>query len=445
MTVQSEATSLKHSHSYLQARSYLVVLAALVLCFVLAYSLNVFAPGATPETLWPATSADIPATRVGSWEEADTKAGQTAWKYFENNYQEKTGLVNSADNYPAATMWDTGSYLMALISARRLNLIGDSEFDSRLSLGLQSLAKCPLFDGKLPNKSYNTMTLDMVDYNNHPTSRGIGWSAIDIGRLLVSFNIITWEYPDHTAEVRTVLDHWKLGDLARKGQLMGGVVGPSNNTLYVQEGRLGYEEYSAKSFSLIALDVSTALHYQTFLHYVDIYGVNIPTDSRSPEKYHAPNYVVSEPYILDGLEYGWDNFSREFAYRIYRAQEERYQHTKILTAVSEDNIDQAPYFVYNTVFTNGKAWNAITDTGVDASRFKSLSTKAVFGWYALYKSDYTTTLRHAIRDANDPGRGWFAGIYESTEKPNRAITANTNAIILESLCYQRFGPLMRIH
>ncbi len=445
MTVQGEATSLKGSNGYLQARSYLMVLAALVLCFVLAYSLNVFAPGASPETLTPEASADIPATRVGSWQGEDTRAAQTAWKFFENNYQEKTGLVNSADKYPAATMWDTGSYFMALISARRLGLIGDDEFDSRLSLGLQSLAKCPLFDGKLPNKSYNTMTLDMVDYNNHPTSRGIGWSAIDIGRLLVSFNIITWEYPAHTVEVRTVLDHWKLNDLARKGQLMGGVVGPSNNTLYVQEGRLGYEEYSAKSFSLIALDVTTALHYQTFLHYVNIYGVGIPTDSRSPEKFHAPNYVVSEPYILDGLEYGWDNFSREFAYRVYRAQEERYQHTKILTAVSEDNIDQAPYFVYNTVFTNGKAWNAITDTGVDASPFKSLSTKAVFGWYALYKSDYTSMLRKAIGEANDPDRGWFAGIYESTEKPNRAITANTNAIILESLCYQRFGPLMRIH
>jgi hypothetical protein len=82
MTVQSETTSLKRSNTYLQARSYLMVLAALVLCFVVAYSLNVFAPTARPETLTPEASADIPATRVGNWQDEDTRAAQIAWKYF---------------------------------------------------------------------------------------------------------------------------------------------------------------------------------------------------------------------------------------------------------------------------------------------------------------------------------------------------------------------------
>jgi hypothetical protein len=436
---------MKWGSGFLNARSYLVFLSAMIFCFVLVFALDAWQPAApAANAMWPPDTAGIPRARGGNLQASDEQAAQIAWKYFENNYQPKTGLVNSADLYPATTMWDTGSYFMALISAHRLGFVGDEEFHRRLSLGLKSLATLSLFDGELPNKSYNTLTLQMVDYNNHTTARGIGWSAIDLGRLMVPFNIVVWHYPEHAAEVRAVLEHWKLNHLTQKGQLFGAAVDEAGKTLYLQEGRLGYEQYSAKSYSLIGLDVGTAQHYANFLRYVKIYGLKVPTDSRTAEKYHAHNYVVSESYILDGLEFGWDGYSKELAYRVYEAQEERRKRTGILTAVSEDNIDQAPYFVYNTVFTNGKAWNTITDKGEDASAFKSLSTKAVFGWYALYATDYTDELRKAVETSYDPQRGWYAGVYENTGKPNRAITANTNAVILESLCFRKFGRLVEI-
>ena len=76
--------------------------------------------------------------------------------------------------------------------------------------------------------------------------------------------------------------------------------------------------------------------------------------------------MVSESYILDSLEFGADSVSKIFAHRVYKAQENRFERTGILTAVSEDNVDEAPYFVYNTVFSDGKEWNAITDQGEDA-------------------------------------------------------------------------------
>jgi hypothetical protein len=129
---------------------------------------------------------------------------------------------------------------------------------------------------------------------------------------------------------------------------------------------------------------------------------------------------------------------------VYGAQAERFRRTGVLTAVSEDNIDQAPYFVYNTVFTDGQPWKAITDQGADASAYKSISTKAVFGWDVLYKTPYTAQLLHRVTDLYDPARGWYAGLYEATQTPNKAIPANTNAIILESLCYRRFGALLQL-
>jgi Protein of unknown function (DUF3131). len=47
----------------------------------------------------------------------DLEMAKVAWKYFENNYNPKTGLYNAADKYQSTTMWDTGSALAATIAA----------------------------------------------------------------------------------------------------------------------------------------------------------------------------------------------------------------------------------------------------------------------------------------------------------------------------------------
>ncbi len=367
-----------------------------------------------------------------------------AWKYFENNTNKITGLVNSVEGYQSSTLWDTSSYLMAVIAAQRLGIIQQDEFDQRVAAVLRSLAAIALFDNQLPNKVYHTESLAMVDYKNKTRANGIGWSAIDIGRVLVPFNILVWHYNQHTAAVEQVLKRWQLTNMIRAGTLYGTHLNADGGTNYVQEGRLGYEEYAAKSFSLMGTDVSVALDYLDYVNFIDIYGIEVVTDSRDPERFQAHNYVVSEPYILDGIEYGWDRISRELAWRVYQAQEKRYEATGILTAVSEDNIDQAPYFVYNTVFTDGKVWNAITEDGQDAAAYKTLSTKAVFGWHMLYETAYTQKMMARIAQAHDPELGWYAGVYEADDLPNKALTANTNGIVLETLAFRQFGQLLKI-
>ena len=426
----------------IKARSSLVMLLGVVVAAAIVLGLESFDLGATTRGFTVTRSADIPQPGSGPLGPTELAQARVAWKYFENNLQPATGLVNSAENYPATTMWDTGSYLVALIAAHRLELIDRAELDRRLTLALGALARMPLFDASLPNKAYNTVTLETVDYNNRPAPRGIGWSAIDVGRLLVPFNIIVWNYPEHTGLIRPVLARWRTRQLARDGVMYGAALDAAGKTVYWQEGRLGYEQYSAKSFGLLGLDVTRALRYDEFLQYVPIYGLDVPTDRRRPEEFGAHNSVVSEPYLLDGFEFGGDAISREFAYRVYRAQEERFKRTGILTAVSEDHLDQPPHFVYNAVFTAGKTWHAVTESGEDGSRFKTLSVKAAFGWDALYRTPYTARLLEKVAPLHDPARGFWAGLYESTGAPNRALAANTNAVVLESLHYRKFGPFL---
>jgi hypothetical protein len=129
------------------------------------------------------------------------------------------------------------------------------------------------------------------------------------------------------------------------------------------------------------------------------------------------------------------------AHRIYRAQEERFRRTGTLTAVSEDNIDQPPYFLYNTVYSNGRAWNTIAEDGKIHNDKRTVSTKAAFGWDVLYGNDYTSRLvEHVLKTRSSDG--WYSGVYENTGAVNEVATANTNAIILQALQYKANGPLL---
>jgi len=372
----------------------------------------------------------------------DMSNAKVAWSYFENNYHPKTGLVNSVDNFPSSTLWDTGNYLMALISAKKLALINEDVYDKRIHAILKSLATIELYKGLLPNKVYDAETLAMTNYANKVTKKGIGWSAIDIGRLLIPLAYLNFNEPKYTKEVQAITARWNIREMTKEGALYGAVVEKGKESL-LQEGRLGYEQYTSKMFATFGVDITNAIRYDKYLEFNEMYDIEVPYDKRDKEHSDANNYVVMEPYMLDGLEFGWDYFSKEFSYRLYKVQEERYKDTDILTAVTEDHLDQKPYFIYNTIFVNKQEWVAIDESGKVHNDMKQLSTKAVFAMSSLYHTDYTKKLMKAINPLSSP-RGWYTGIYEKNGKINKSLTCNTNAIILESLLYKKEGPILNM-
>lgn len=365
---------------------------------------------------------------------------KAAWKYFEKNYQPSTGFANSVGGYPSGSLWDIGNYLMALNTARWLNLIGQKEFDERLNKFLVGIGNLKLFEDSLPNKVYHAATGKMVDYGNNEIERGIGWSALDIGRILAAFHIIGVCHPQYIDWMKGVLAKWDLARSVKDGQLFGATVLPDKKTLLVQEGRLGYEEYAVRGYELWGFKASKALSFQPY-KFVNVYGVQIPVDLRDYQSTSANNYVVSESYILDGIEFGLEGDLADYAARVLQAQEQRYLLTNQLTAVSEDNIDQAPYFLYNTVHSNGVNWATITDENKPYPDLRTISTKAAFGWHYLYPTNqYAKKVFDAVKDLRSPdGDGFYAGLYEVTKKPNKVLTGNTNGLILEILHYKALG------
>ena len=371
----------------------------------------------------------------------DLAAAQRAWKFFEQNTQSTTGFVNSVAGFPSTTLWDQGSYIFALISAEKLGIISREEASERERRFLDSFLKMELFENRLPNKAYNTQSLDITDYENVVLEEGIGWSALDIARVLLGFRALEKHNPSLSPEIDRVINRWDLGAFANKGELWG-ATRENGKTILLQEGRLGYEQYGARAAALWGLDVAAAMSAARNLEWVNVEGVAIPRDQRRSSSFKAITPILSEPFLLQAFEIGLNREGEILAHKVYAAQQARFERSGIPTMVSEDHLDQHPSFVYSSVFSNGSAWAVVDESGNRHDKMRTLSTKAVFGWDAIYGTEYVKEMRSHIEDLPEEGDGWQAGIYEESGATNSVYALNTNAIVLEALHYKAFGPFL---
>lgn len=383
----------------------------------------------------------LPLAITGESSTQDLAHAQIAWRYFQNNTNPETGLVNSVDGYPSTTMWETGSYFVAVISADLLGIIEPAEAKARLTQALDTLTKVRLFDDILPNKAYHVETGELVDYANKPIERGLGWSALDISRLVATLREVEQNYPELSPNVAAVMDRWDFSQLIEGGELFGGNM-VDGNLRRDQEGRVGYGQYAAKALMLYGYDMFHAYDATEHLMVKQVNGQPIPVDDRLHRNV-TPAFVVSEPYVFDGLEFGFDTRSHRFATAIYLAQEGRFRETGVLTAVSESHLDEAPYFAYSSVWGGGEPWAVLSFRGERMDSKRTLATKTAFAWYALFGTDYANQLVAAVAPLAEPDRGWAEGIYEIDGKTNTSVTLNTNAIILAALAFRAHGPLIK--
>lgn len=393
--------------------------------------------------------------RNGPLTAREFEMAKTAWSYFETFYQPETGLVNAVGNFPSTTLWDTASYISAMVAAYELCVIDKRELDDRATRILNTLRNLPLYRGEAPNKVYHAATGEMVDYANQPGE--IGMSANDIGRLLVWLRILKERHPHLANSVDNVPMRWSFCNLINEdGRMFGSFTQGNGDTRYVQEGRLGYEEYAAKGFALWGFDVARAMSPEP-LEYAYIYDVLVPYDGRDPRVFKSQNYVLTEGYILDGLELGWDlptddtndnmvasnGWRAEFANRIYLVQQRRFERTGIITARSEHQVEGSPYFVYDSIFADGYAWNTLDPTGAYQPDRAAVSAKAAVGLWALWDTPYTDLLFETVADLSVPDRGFYEGLYENGNGFIPLQTANNNGVILAALLYKVQGPILQ--
>jgi len=373
--------------------------------------------------------------------EEEMKYARVAWKYVENNFNEKTGLTAAAHHYPSGALWDWANGVFAIYAALKFDIIDQDRFEDMMSKFITGMDKMELFNNELPNKTYNTNIARMVDYANRVKKDGIGWSAADMARLLSSLNMIEQCEENIAPQIEKLLLRYRYCRiLSIDGNMYGGNY--INDRIQVtQEALTGYEEYLARGYQRWGHNADEAASYK-HSKLVNIYGYDVPTDTRP----FFINLVESEPFLYLGFEYGLkDPQTGRFVYNVFKVQEERYKRTGQMTAMTEDNIDVSPYFLFNNIYTDGELWKTVNQHGEDYDEYKTVSTKAAIGMSYIMNTNYTHKLFNYIKNNYHPDKGYYAGIYEKRPGQNKALTLNTNAIVLEAMLSSKMGPLQKLH
>ncbi len=390
--------------------------------------------------------------RHGGLTDQEILWAKIAWKYFENNRSSNTGLINSADRYPASSMWNAADYLAALVAAYELKLIDTYEFDKRLSAILSFLGWMSLFGDQVPHKLYDTKTGQKITYSNKPGE--IGYSGTEIGRLLIWLKIVRDMYPSYSEYVDKAVLRWNFCYLLDSlGNIYGGSKSDDKIIKY-REGKLGEEEYAARGYQSWGFKTDLASKIEPF-NKIKIYDYYIHFDARDTRLTGGHTYVESIPYILDGLEFQWGSAGSEdmldyvtidsryyhLAQDMFRVQRTRYEEEKIFTARSNHLLGSAPFFVYDGIYVDGYPFSTVSDKGKYLPEFALVSTRAAFGMWVLWSNSYTDDLLALIANLYDPQKGWFEGRYERNGEIEKTITLATNSMVLQTLLFKVKGKL----
>ena len=369
------------------------------------------------------------------------EAARAAWQYADSQYQPATGLINSVHDYKYATVWDIASGLSAMYCANRLGLLPRAEYDARMSRALKTLETMPLFEGAVFSKNYRTPSAAIAGRDDRDVSsseRGTGWSATDVGRLLVWLRIIAEKQPQYAAEINRIVARLDLDRVVADGYLWGTDVDAAGTVRRYREGRLGYEQYAARGYELWGYPAPRALSLSENTFPIEVLGVPLLADRRGDE------HLTSEPFILAGLEVGWNGEMRTLSERVLKVQEERFKRTGQMTMVSEDHVPVAPwYFYYYSINHHGQQFVVnVQGSDVDLHDPRWISAKAAYAWHALLPGGYTRNAVDAVSAARTE-RGWSSGVYEKGRGSTGAENINTAAVILQAALYSRTSrPLL---
>ena len=380
-----------------------------------------------------ARTDDTLVEQASSTEIADAKfyreMARHSWGYLDKYYQPATGFVNATPDWYNTTLWDLGGQLLAFHAAKELGLLDANEYVARTTKTLATLESAPLFDGVAFNRIYSTRDGSMNQ------QAGAGWSATDLGRFLLALKILATREPQFAAQAERIARRNDFAQIVKGGYLHGRVPDKAGKRSDFQEGRIGYEQYVAAGFSRWGADVRNALNLGANAKPVQVMGVSLLADKRSMDR------LLSEPFILYGIELGLSGQYQQLAAKLLEAQEARFKATGQITIASEDAMPVKPhYFYYYCVYCNQKPFVVgVSSPKQTLDEPRWVSTKGAFGWHALMPNAYTAKAIEHVQPALDRERGWATGVFEKTRESTKTWDVNTAVVLMEIAYYQLRG------
>ena len=213
--------------------------------------------------------------------------------YIQHNFHKETGLWNSVQGDSHTTMWDVASGIAATLALEALGMKETEQVHYELEKTLATLSSFPLYKGSLPNREYSTKTGLPSGRLSDSKSNGNGWSALDIGRLLIWLKILEQQHPELSPSVNEIVTRWDLSRAVHNGTLFGAKL-YKNREYYRQEGRNGYLQYAAEGFKMYGYEFPFP-DLEEHLETIETQGVDIQIDSRN-----VP-FLTSNLYVLASI------------------------------------------------------------------------------------------------------------------------------------------------
>ncbi|SPF77174.1 hypothetical protein ALP8811_02197 [Aliiroseovarius pelagivivens] len=385
---------------------------------------------------WPAriTNADMePNERARLFEDA-----KMAWSYFDGLTDPDTGLVpatawvedNQIETYRFSTMWDTGTLLLAIVSAHSIGILDDDAFELRLKKALDGLSTGTFNGLRLPKGLTSTdgKAKGDDDYN-----------ASDTARLLTSLHLVQ-SYAKQDLGIGDIVRGWDLEKTIQDGTPM-----TVRGSKLVSAYQSNYAGYIARGFGLWGYPVTSPY-----------------TDPRPGSRFDQGVQILhevaqfgpigTEPHLLEAVELGASPLAHTAAEALFAAQIDEYRATGKLVCVSEGPVNREPWFVYQgyQIADDGGKWTAET---LDPSpRFQTkgfvravdmLNSKGAFLWNAHRPNDYTDRLVNQVREkAATSELGFSPGVFSVTGKSDQAYSdVNTNGVILQAIAFRLNGGI----
>lgn len=373
------------------------------------------------------TQPDTITPIVKSLTREDLLLAKKAHYYIDRNWNKNTGLIDSVQGYHHTTLWDVASGIGAILALENLKLISRFDATARLKKTLTTLFKLPLYNNELPNREYNTESgLPSGPLSNTATN-GNGWSALDIGRLLIWLEITKQYKPEFEPLINLITDKWKLERTVYNHSLYGELK-TKYSTSYRQEGRLGYLQYAAQGYQFSGFDVSTAFKSNNTTEIIQN-GIKLYIDQRN-----LP-FFTSDSYVLQAIELGtpvvwWNQLAS-----IYTLHKKQFKETKVLRIFAEDAMSRTPWFSYNNINIYGQPWLSTNTRGKPINNPQIFSNKVSFAFSVLFDDKFSQQLATTVLNNSLSQRSIPTGLYQD-KSANIAYNINTNSLILVALWFK---------
>ena len=378
------------------------------------------------------------ATTRGPLTNAERARAQRAWRYVLANRQSSTGLVNGKDAYPVSSVADIAQTIAAYVCALSLQLIEREGFETDMRQLLATLRELPLYNQELFNREYDSRSGRMLGLDARSSPTGSGWSAEDIGRLLLWLRVLGNTTSDLAPATQTVVARLRMSRLVDGGNLHS-ALNQDNHEQIVDDLRLGRQQVTAAALSLWGVVLPAMFGYDDAL-IRRVGTVAAPADRRDGGS------VSPDVFARGIIEFGGIDGCFEAAARaMLDAQHGLAAARGQPVMVADELLDRSPWFVYGALAMSSEPWRVASFDQQSRADLATFSLKAAYLWAAIDKSPRTTSARALADSFGQSERGLYGGRYLDGSM-NLALTLDTNASVLLAAHYAQRGgqPMLRV-